>query len=142
MQVKVKPIHDKIQVLEYKHEGDAGADLRSCEFATILPGEIQLVHTGLSLEIPKGYEGQVRSRSGLALKGIIVANSPGTIDSNYRGEVGVILTNISKENFKISPGDRIAQLVIALVTTAEFIVVDTLEETERGSNGYGSSGIH
>ena len=100
-----------------------------------------LVKTGLFIEIPVGYEGQVRSRSGLALKnGISVLNSPGTIDADYRGEIGVILINLSKEDFEVNPGDRIAQLVFSNVEQANWIVSDSLNTTERGDGGFGSTG--
>ena len=101
-----------------------------------------LVKTGLFISLPEGYEAQVRPRSGLALKnGITVLNTPGTIDADYRGEIGVILVNLSAEEFTINDGDRIAQMVIAKHETATWEEVDTLEETERGEGGFGSSGV-
>lgn len=106
------------------------------------PLERVLVKTGLFLELPQGHECQVRPRSGLALKkGITVLNSPGTIDADYRGEVGVILINLSNEDFTIEDGERIAQLVFAKHEQAKFTIVDSLSETERGSGGFGSTGV-
>lgn len=103
--------------------------------------ERKLVPTGLYIELPAGYEAQVRPRSGLALKkGITVLNSPGTVDADYRGEIGVILINLSSEPFTIENGERIAQLVIAQHATAQFLQVEMLEETQRGSGGFGSTG--
>jgi dUTP pyrophosphatase len=111
------------------------------ESILLKPLERTLVKTGLYLEIPIGYEAQVRPRSGLALKkGITVLNSPGTVDADYRGEVGVILVNLSNENFEIHPGDRIAQLVFAAHATAQLEAVISLENTERGTGGFGSTG--
>ncbi len=130
-------------VPEYQTSGSAGADLRACVASPIQinPGDRRLVPTGLRLEIPEGYEAQVRPRSGLAFKhGITVLNSPGTIDSDYRGEVGVVLHNAGKEVFTVNHGDRIAQLVVAPVSRAVFEVRDLLSDTERGSGGYGSTG--
>ena len=131
-----------IVVPEYKHLGDSGADIFASEQVEIPSGKTRLVHTGLFISIPYGYEGQVRSRSGLALKAeLFVTNSPGTIDSNYRGEVGVILTNLSEELVIITPGMRVAQLVIAPVINVEFTLVEELDDTHRGENGFGSTGI-
>lgn len=130
---------------EYATEGAAGADLRAYlpeGRVFVYPGSWRLVPTGLDIELPAGYEAQVRSRSGLALKrGIAVLNAPGTIDEDYRGPVGVILVNHSSEPFEVSNGDRIAQLVIAPVTKATFSAVETLGDTARGGGGFGSTGI-
>ncbi len=124
------------------HPGDAGMDLVSIEAAEIAPGARRLVHTGLAVEIPVGFEGQVRPRSGLALKhGVTVLNAPGTIDAGYRGEIGVVLANFGDATFKVEPGMRIAQLVIAAVAEVAIEVSDTLSSTERGSGGYGSTGV-
>lgn len=123
--------------------GAAGADLVSAEDITIAPGEIQAIATGLALAIPQGFEGQVRPRSGLALKyGVTVLNAPGTIDSDYRGEVKIILINHGKKAFVVSRGDRIAQLVIAPVTHVSFQPVAELDETQRGTAGFGSTGLN
>jgi dUTP pyrophosphatase len=121
----------------------AGFDLRAAVEDTIVlaPGERRLIPTGISVAIPPGYEGQVRARSGLALKhGIALVNAPGTIDADYRGEIGVIVVNLGTEPFTIQRGDRIAQLVIAPVMDAGLELVSELEGTERGSGGFGSSG--
>jgi len=127
----------------YETTASAGVDLRASIEGTITlrPLERQLVRTGLFLEIPAGYEAQVRPRSGLALKnGITVLNAPGTIDADYRGEVGVILINLSQETFEISNGDRIAQLVFAQVETARWSETEALTYTARGEGGFGSTG--
>jgi dUTP pyrophosphatase len=127
----------------YETKGAAGMDVRANLSASVCvsPGERMLVPTGLYLEIPAGLECQVRPRSGLALKkGITVLNTPGTIDSDYRGEVGVILINLSNENFTIEPNDRIAQLVFCPVIQVTLIETDALESSERGTGGFGSTG--
>jgi dUTP pyrophosphatase len=128
---------------EYETAHSAGMDLRAdlADAVALSPGERALVPTGLFLEIPSGYEGQVRPRSGLALKrGLTVLNAPGTIDADYRGEVGVILVNLSQEVQCIEPGERIAQLLFAPVTRGVLVEVEALNETERGSGGFGSTG--
>ena len=125
----------------YATQGSAGVDLRASEPCVIPPGGRALVPTGLRIALPEGYEAQVRPRSGLALKhGVTLLNSPGTIDSDYRGEIGVILINLGQEPFSIQPGDRIAQMVFAPVTRGVWDEVDTLDETERGAGGFGSTG--
>lgn len=127
----------------YETIGSAGLDIRAFIEETIIlkPFERKLVKTGLFLEIPLGYEAQVRPRSGFALKnGVTVLNSPGTIDSDYRGEIGVILINLSQENVEIHSGDRIAQLVFASLEQAVWTEVETISETERGEGGFGSTG--
>ena len=122
----------------------AGADLKAAiedEFL-LESGKRALISTGLKMEIPVGYEAQVRPRSGLAIKhGVTVLNTPGTIDSDYRGEVKVILINLGENDFSIKPGDRIAQMIFAPVTTAEFVIEGELEASERDSGGFGSTGI-
>lgn len=128
----------------YETIASAGVDLRAnnSEPITLKPLERILVKTGLFLEIPIGYEAQVRPRSGLALKkGITVLNSPGTVDADYRGEVGVILINLSNEDFVIEYGERIAQLVFAKVEQAEWLSVEVLSDTNRGAGGFGSTGV-
>ena len=128
----------------YATEGAAGADISAYLSApvTLRPGEYKAIPTGLFMEIPEGYEVQVRPRSGLALKhGITVLNAPGTIDSDYRGEVKVILINHSSEAFAIQNGDRIAQIVVARVHRLPFVEVDDLSATERGEGGFGSTGV-
>jgi len=129
---------------EYSTPLSAGMDLRANLDSpiTLDPLDRCLVPTGLSIELPAGLEAQVRPRSGLAIKkGISVLNSPGTIDADYRGEIGVILINLSKEPFVIEDGERIAQMVIARHEQAEWTLTDTLNETERGTGGFGHSGI-
>ena len=121
----------------------AGMDLKAvlAEPVTLAPLERKIIGTGLKIALPEGYEAQVRPRSGLAAKhGITVLNAPGTIDADYRGEIGVILVNLSNDNFTIDPGERIAQLVIAQYTQVKWSVVDHLDETERGKGGFGSTG--
>ena len=127
----------------YETSASAGLDIRAFieEKLTLSPGERKLIKTGLFLEIPEGYEAQVRPRSVLALKNVItVLNSPGTIDADYRGEIGVILINHSSENFEINSGDRIAQLIFAKVEQAVWFETESLNETERGQGGFGSTG--
>ena len=124
-------------------QGSAGADLRAFINDTIIikPFERKLIPTGLKLELPQGYEAQVRSRSGLALKnGIAVLNSPGTIDSDYRGDIGVILINLSKDIFTVNNGDRIAQIIIAKHEFPIFIETEKLKNSDRGESGFGSTG--
>jgi dUTP pyrophosphatase len=133
----------RVSLPSYKTAGAAGLDLEAAlESALVLePGQRRLIPTGLCFEIPPGYEGQVRPRSGLALKhGIGMVNAPGTIDSDYRGEVGVLLINHGQEPFEITPGARIAQLVICPVAQAELVEVESLSATERAAGGYGSTG--
>jgi dUTP pyrophosphatase len=125
----------------YQTDGSAGMDLRSIEEAELQPGERKLVRTGIRIEIPPGYEGQVRPRSGLALRhGISMVNTPGTIDSDYRGEIQVVMINLGQSVVKLARGERIAQLVICPVARAELEIVDSLEVTSRGEGGFGSTG--
>ena len=142
--IKIKCIkEDGATIPLYKTAGAAGADLcaKISQPLTIKAGKFAMVPTGLYFEIPEGYEVQVRPRSGLAAKnGVTVLNTPGTIDSDYRGEIKVILVNLSDTDFVINNGDRIAQMIVAPVTQAEFIVSDKLSETERGTGGFGSTG--
>lgn len=129
---------------EYATSQSAGMDLRANldEPIVLKPMERRLVPTGLFMSLPAGFEAQVRPRSGLAIKkGITVLNSPGTIDADYRGEIGVILINLSQDDFVINDGERIAQMVIALHEQAQWEQVETLDETERGAGGFGHSGI-
>jgi len=128
----------------YETIASAGMDLRAnlTESIVLQPLERTLVKTGLFIELPLGYEAQVRPRSGLAFKkGITVLNSPGTVDADYRGEIGVILVNLSNEAFEIQNGERIAQLIIAKHERAEWIEVEELSETTRGAGGFGSTGV-
>lgn len=126
---------------EYKTDFSAGADLYSVVDYELKPNEIAAIDTGISFNIPEGYEVQIRPRSGLALKyGITVLNSPGTIDEDYTGPIMVILINLSKTSFKINVGDRIAQIVISPYVQADFIEVENKKKTNRGENGFGSTG--
>lgn len=142
----------KIQVVNRGHQPlpqyatpqSAGMDLRAnlSESIELKPMERKLIPTGLHIALPEGYEAQVRPRSGLALKhGITVLNAPGTIDADYRGEVGVLLINLSEEPFVVNDGERIAQMVIARHEQGEFMEVEALDETERGEGGYGHTGV-
>ena len=143
--VKVKIVNKGGQPLPaYATSQSAGLDLRADISSSIVlrPLERRLVPTGLFIALPQGYEAQVRPRSGLALKhGITVLNSQGTIDADYRGEVGVVLVNLSNEDFLIEPGERIAQMVVARHEQVEFEPVEELDETERGAGGYGHTGV-
>ncbi len=133
-----------VKIPEYKTVGSAGADVQAyLESPVVLkPGKRALIPTGLFFAIPDGYEIQVRPRSGLAFKnGVTVLNTPGTIDSDYRGELCVILINLGDEDFTISNGDRIAQIIVAPVTQGVFELTDKLDETERGAGGFGSTGV-
>jgi dUTP pyrophosphatase len=146
IKINIKRVSDKyndIPLPEYATKGSAGLDIRAAIDAPIViaAGKIAIVATNLSVEIPEGYEIQIRPRSGLAAKhGIGIVNSPGTIDSDYRGEIKIILINFSDEDFQINRGDRIAQMVIASSIQAEFIEVGSLGDTARGEGGFGHSG--
>lgn len=141
MKIKFKKIHEDALIPKYANPNDAGMDLHSVEETAILPGEHKLVKTGLQMQLPIGYEAQVRPRSGLALKNkITVLNTPGTIDAGYRGEIGIILMNHNNEPFKVNKYDRIAQLVIAKHEIPEIEESENLEDSERGSGGFGSTG--
>lgn len=143
--IKVKIINKSgYDLPEYKTPQSAGMDLRANidEAVTLEPLSRRLVKTGLFIALPEGYEAQIRPRSGLALKhGITVLNTPGTVDADYRGEIMVLLINLSNISFIINPGDRIAQMVIARHEQAEFTLVDELDDTERGEGGMGHTGI-
>lgn len=142
--VKVKIVKEKSVILpKYETIGSAGVDVRANieEAITLNSLERVLIPTGIKMEIPLGYEVQVRPRSGLAIKhGITMLNSPGTIDSDYRGEIKVIVVNLSKESYVIQPNERIAQLVLNKVEQIEFVEVEILDETERGEGGFGHTG--
>ena len=141
--VKFKKLNPDAILPDYAHVGDAGMDLYSVDDLVIEPLTWKLVKTGLACELPQGTEGQVRSKSGIALKnGVFVLNTPGTVDENYRGEIGVILYNLNtKEPFVIKKGQKIAQYVIANVEYVDTIEVETLDETDRGEGGFGSTGL-
>ncbi len=143
VRIKRLPHGDGLDLPAYATDGAAGMDVVAAEHVTLEPGTRHAVATGLAMAIPGGYEIQVRPRSGLALKhGISVPNTPGTIDSDYRGELKIILINHGSEAFAIARGDRIAQLVLAPVTQAEWEEVEELDATTRGSGGFGSTGGH
>ena len=142
VRIKRLPHGEGLALPAYATEGAAGMDVVAAETLTLRPGARQAVATGFAMAIPAGYEVQVRPRSGLALKhGVTCLNTPGTIDSDYRGEVKVILANLGDEPFEIKRGDRIAQLVSAPVQRAAFAEVETLDETTRGAGGFGSTGV-
>lgn len=139
--MKVKRLCPEAVLPSYAHDGDSGLDLHAAAEYVIGPGETALVATGIAISLPPGTEGQVRARSGLALRHqLAVLNGPGTIDCGYRGEIKVILMNLGQEPFRINPGDRIAQLVIAPVLRAQVEEVEELDDTARGEGGFGSSG--
>jgi len=139
--VRRLPGNDDLTLPAYATAGAAGMDVVSAEDVTLAPGARHAVATGLAMAIPPGFEIQVRPRSGLALKhGITVANAPGTIDSDYRGELKVILVNLGAEPFAVARGDRVAQLVLAPVVQASWLEVSELDETARGTGGFGSTG--
>ena len=142
LEILVTKLHPSAIIPTYAKPGDAGADLYAIEEKTLKPGERALLKTGIAIALPEGYVGLVHPRSGLALKnGISVVNSPGTIDSGYRGEIGVVLINHDlNESFSVKVGDRIAQLVIQKFETAIFKTVSQLPPSERASGGYGSTG--
>lgn len=142
--VHIKLLDPELPAPAYAKPGDAGADLRSRIDFELEPGERALVPTGVAIALPEGYVGLVHPRSGLATKnGITIVNAPGTVDSGYRGELMVTLLNTDKtKSFHVQRGDRIAQLIIQKYEHATFTVVDELDQTERGSSGFGSSGIH
>lgn len=141
MEVRIKRTDKELPLPQYKHDGDAGMDVCSAETYTLQPGERKLFKTGIHMAIPKGYELQVRPRSGLAYKhGISIVNTPGTVDAGYRGDIGVILINHGKEVFEVKRGERIAQFVFNKFETAQFIEVEDLDETTRGEGGFGSTG--
>ena len=141
MTLRFKRIHPEAVLPAYAHPSDAGMDIRSVADLVIPAGGRALVPTGLVAIIPPMYEIQVRPRSGLALKhGVTVLNTPGTIDSGYRGEIGVILANFGDKDFAVAKGDKVAQLVFAPVVQPEIEETDTIDETDRGSGGFGSTG--
>jgi len=139
--VPIRRLRPDAHLPEQAYEGDAGMDLAACEAVTIEPGERAVVPTGLAIEIPDGYAGFVQPRSGLAVRhGIGIVNTPGLIDSGYRGEIRVVLINTDREQrFTVEPGMRIAQLVIVPVAAARLVEVDELAASDRGSRGFGSS---
>lgn len=144
--LKIKRLNNNydLPLPAYETEGSSGLDLRAAvtEPVTLKPGEIRLIPTGIAVNIPSGYEGQIRPRSGLALKhGIGMVNSPGTIDSDYRGEIGIVAINYSDKPYTIRRGDRIAQMVLTRVYRGDICEVEELDSTERGEGGFGHSGV-
>ncbi|ALM79116.1 dUTP diphosphatase [Helicobacter pylori] len=142
MKIKIQKIHPNALIPKYQTEGSSGFDLHAVEEVTIKPHSVGLVKIGICLSLEVGYELQVRTRSGLALNHqVMVLNSPGTVDNDYRGEIKVILANLSDKDFKVQVGDRIAQGVVQKTYKAEFIECERLDETSRGSGGFGSTGV-
>ena len=135
--------NEDLPLPEYQSRGASGMDLRACvrDPVVLNPGDIRMIPTGVAISVPAGYEAQIRPRSGLALRhGIGMANSPGTVDSDYRGEIGIILVNWGKEPFRVRRGDRVAQMVLCKVCRAEWKIVEDLDETARGNGGFGHTG--
>ncbi len=142
MKIKIQKIHPNALIPKYQTEGSSGFDLHAVEEVVIKSHSVGLVKIGICLSLEVGYELQVRTRSGLALNHqVIVLNSPGTVDNDYRGEIKVILANLSDKDFKVQVGDRIAQGVVQKTYKAEFIECERLDETSRGSGGFGSTGV-
>ncbi len=143
MELKVKRLSESAVIPQYAHPGDAGLDLVSIEAQTILPGKSQLIRTGIAIELPDGTEAQIRPRSGLALKHqVTVLNSPGTIDTGYRGEICVILINHSTQPFQVEQGMRIAQMVITSFIQVQIATVEMLQDNSaRAEGGFGSTGL-
>lgn len=146
MELRIKKLHPEAIIPTRAKPGDSGLDLYanledSMTLLTIPPYSRCKVHTGIAVQLPAGYEGQVRGRSGLSAKGIVACGGIGTIDNGYRGEIGVVLLNCSREQFVVRHGDRIAQLVVSPVVYPSVVVVDELDQTERGEAGFGSTGV-
>ena len=140
MEVQIKRL--KNVKLQYAHDGDAGVDLYAAEEYTLKPFERALISTGIKIAVPRGYEAQIRPKSGLAIDhGITLLNTPGTIDTGYRGEIKVIIINLGKEAYTIKKNSKIAQMVFSRVEQAQFKEVDELAETTRGEGGFGSTGL-
>lgn len=143
MKIKIQKLKHSAVLPNYQTIGSAGADLHACLPGigeSLNPGEVKLFSTGLAVEIPEGYELQIRSRSSLAQQGIVVMNAPGTVDSDYRGEILVLLANIGKDGRRFAHGERIAQLVLNAVEQVQWTPVESLSETKRGKRGFGSTG--
>ncbi len=141
MEIKIIKLNEAAILPSYSHSGDAGLDLFSIEAKEILPGETQLINTGIAIALPPNTEAQIRPRSGLALKhSITVLNSPGTIDAGYRGEIGIILINHGKNRFKVVPGMKVAQMVVSSFIQAKLMIANDLNVTTRNNNGFGSTG--
>jgi dUTP pyrophosphatase len=143
MKLQIQRVVEDVKLPNYAHPGDAGMDLFAAEEYILKPGERTLVNTGIKIALPVGYEAQVRPKSGLALKhGISIVNTPGTVDAGYRGLVGVIAINHGTEDFKIEKNQKIAQMIINKVETADIEEVKELDDTSRGEGGFGSTGLH
>lgn len=139
--VKIKRLHPDAIIPKYQNDGDAGFDIHALGDVAIPANDVVLVKTGIAMEIPEGFELQIRPRSGMSLHyPVLVANSPGTVDSGYRGEIGVILRNLGSKEIRFPKGTRIAQGVLSAYAQAEFAEADTLAETARGADGFGSTG--
>ena len=142
MKLKIKKLNSDAILPSYAHKGDAGMDLFSIKDYILKPGERVFIETGLAFEIEEGYEIQIRPRSGLALKyGLSIVNSPGTVDSGYRGPINIILINHGQETFTVNKGDKVAQAVLNKIEKAEIEEVSELSESQRGDGGFGSTGI-
>ena len=142
VKVNIKILNGEAKIPKYAHPDDAGLDLFACENCEIPPQESSIVRTGIAIELPVNTEAQIRPRSGLALKHqVTVLNSPGTIDSGYRGEIGVILINHGKNTFRITTGMRIAQMVVSFFSKVQFQSQDKLNDSQRGTSGFGSTGF-
>jgi len=140
--IKIKKLHPEAIMPHYTHDGDAGMDVYSTEDLILLPTQRKLIPTGLSFEIPKGFEIQIRPKSGLALKhGLTIINTPGTLDSGYRGELGIILLNTGEAPYEIKKSEKIAQIILARYEEAEIQEVKELGDSSRGAEGYGSTGL-
>lgn len=141
--IKIHKLREDVIIPKYAYDSDAGMDVYSTKNCLLLPKHRVLVGTGLRIEIPKGYEMQIRPKSGLALRdGITVLNTPGTIDSSYRGEVGIVLINHSSKQYRIEKNQKIAQIVFNKIEKAKLIVTKELSETKRGEGGFGSTGLN
>jgi len=147
MEVYFERMWEDVEAPSYAHKGDSGADVRAYlmhlgvgPLLRILPGDVAMISTGLKVAIPHGYEIQVRSRSSLASRGVIIPNSPGTIDSGYRGEVKIMLMNLNESSIMIEHGERIAQLILSPVAKAHYVGLTSLSDTPRGEGGFGSTG--
>lgn len=141
MELKILKLNPMATIPHYAYVGDAGLDLFAVDKTEILPGETQLIKTGIAIALPRGTEAQIRPRSGLALKhSITVLNSPGTIDAGYRGEIAIILINHGKKAFQVVPGMKVAQMVVTSIIQTKLIVVEELDNTSRDIKGFGSSG--
>lgn len=141
VKVRIEQTDKTLPLPEYKTKGSVGCDLYAAHNEAVKSGEFKMIRTGIKIALPHGYEAQIRPRSGLAAKhGISIVNTPGTVDADYRGEISVILINFGKEEFRISKGDRIAQLIVNKIETAEWELTPQLEKSGRGEGGFGSTG--